>query len=137
MSTSRGKKSQRPSGMASAAMLALLLLLLPARALAAPTYHVDAATGDDARTASQAMDPGTPWKTIKKAVSSGGLIGMTNKGVVLDGYTVVVAPGLYMESVESKRDGLSAAPVTIKAATAGTVTIQPPPGANGIFISHN
>jgi parallel beta-helix repeat protein len=113
------------------------VLLLPAVALAGPTYYVDGVSGDDLRTAAQASDPATPWKTIKKAVSAGGLIGMTNKGVVLDGYTVVVQPGLYLESVESKRDGLATAPVTIKAATPGTVTIRPPAGTNGFFVSHH
>ncbi len=115
----------------------LAVALSPIPALASPTYYVDGTRGDDARTAAQAQDPATPWKTIKKAVSSGGLIGMTSKGVVLDGYTVVVAPGLYLESVESKRDGLSSAPVTIKAGTPSTVTIQPPPGSNGVFVSHH
>jgi parallel beta-helix repeat protein len=119
------------------AVILCALVALPGAAFASPTYYVDGATGDDARTASQAMNPATPWKTIKKAVSAGGLIGMTNKGVVLDGYTVVVAPGVYTESVESKRDGLSAAPVVIKAASAGAVTIRPPAGQNGIFISHH
>lgn len=117
--------------------LFMLLPLCPVAALASPTYYVDGARGDDMRSAAQAMDPATPWKTIKKAVSSGGLIGMTSKGVVLDGYAVVVAPGLYVESVESKRDGLSTAPVTIRAAVAGAVTIQPPSGSNGLFISHS
>src|ERR1700741_1285338 len=121
----------------SALTLLAFLLLGPISALAGPTYCVDGAIGDDARTAAQASNPTTPWRTIKKAVSAGGLIGMTNKGVVLDGYTVVVAPGAYLESVESKRDGLATAPVVLKAATAGSVTIQPPSGANGFFISHH
>jgi hypothetical protein len=90
--------------------LVVLLLLCPSAALASPTYYVDGTAGDDARTAVQAANPATPWQTIKKAVSAGGLIGMTSKGVVLDGYTVSVAPGMYVESVESKRDGLSTAP---------------------------
>ena len=115
----------------------LLLLLCPAAALASPTYYVDGSSGDDGRTATQAANPATPWLTIKKAVTAGGLIGMTSKGVVLDGYTVVVAPGLYMESVESKRDGLATAPVILKAATPGAVTIKPPAGSKGLFVSHH
>jgi hypothetical protein len=115
----------------------VLVVGLPAAAAASPTYYVDGAAGSDAYTAAEATSPATPWKTIKKAVSAGGLIGMTNKGVVLDGYTVVVAPGIYMESVESKRDGLSTAPVTIEAASPGSVTIKPPAGSNGFFISHH
>jgi parallel beta-helix repeat protein len=117
--------------------LVLLLVLCHTAALASPTYYVDGTTGDDARTAAQAANPATPWQTIKKAVSAGGLIGMTSKGVVLDGYTVSVAPGMYVESVESKRDGLSTAPVTIKAATPGSVTVQPPAGTNSFFVSHH
>jgi parallel beta-helix repeat protein len=117
--------------------LAVPLLLLSASAVASPTYYVDASNGNDVYTASQAQNPATPWKTIKRAVSTGGLFGMTSKGVVLAGYTVVVQPGIYMESVESKRDGLSSDPVTIRAATRGAVTILPPPATNGFFVSHH
>lgn len=121
-----------------AATTALLgVLILPAHALAGPTYYVDGANGSDAYTATEATNPATPWKTIKKAVSVGGLIGVTTKGVPLDGYTVVIAPGLYVESVESKRDGLATAPVTITAATRGSVTIAPPSGSAGVFVSHH
>src|SRR5262245_7355504 len=109
----------------------------PAPAAASPTYYVDGVAGDDTRTALQAQNPATPWKTIKKAVSTGGLFGITKSGVVLAGYTVLVQPGTYMESVESKRDGLATDPVTIKAATRGAATILPPPATNGFFISHH
>jgi hypothetical protein len=116
---------------------AFSLLWPPAPARAGPTYYVDAASGNDSRTAAEAENPLTPWKTINKAVSAGGLIGMTNKGVILDGYTVIVQPGVYMESVESKRDGLESAPVIILAASPGSVTVLPPPGSNGFFVSHH
>ena len=33
-------------------------------------YYVNAATGDDSRTAVQAQNPATPWKTIGHAVDS-------------------------------------------------------------------
>lgn len=106
-------------------------------ASAGPTYYVDGATGDDSYSPQQAQNPATPWKTIKKAMDTGGLIGITKKNAPLQGYTVIVQPGTYNESVQSKRDGLSTEPVTIKAATPGTVTIRPPTGQNGFFISHH
>lgn len=115
----------------------LSILVSQGKAFAVPTYYVDGATGDDSHSAPQAQNPATPWKTIKKAMDTGGLIGVTKKNAPLAGYTVIVQPGVYHESVESKRDGLLTEPVTIKAATPGTVTIQPPTGQNGFFISHH
>ena len=44
-----------------------------------------------------------------------------DKSAPAEAYTVVVNAGTYQESVESKRDGLADAPVTIKAASVGTV----------------
>jgi len=119
------------------AMGAVCMLAVSGPAVAGPTYYVDGDTGDDARSATQAEDAGTPWRTINRAMSAGGLIGVTKKGVPLAGYTVVVAPGLYAESVESKRDGLPGDPVVIRAATPGTVTVKPPAGKNGFFVSHH
>ena len=43
-------------------------LLIPVNGIAA-TYYVDAATGDDAHTSTQAQDPSTPWETISHAAS--------------------------------------------------------------------
>lgn len=117
--------------------LCLCALVLPATAMAGPTYYVDAANGDDAYSDLAAQNPATPWKTIKKAVDTGGLLGVSRKGVPLDGYTVVVQPGVYNESVESKRDGLPGNPVILRAASPGTVTIRPPAGRNGFFVSHH
>lgn len=115
----------------------LLVLGLFSTVIAGPTYYVDSTNGNDAYSDQQAQNPATPWKTIKRAVDTGGLINITKKGVPLDGYTVVVQPGVYLESVESKRDGLLNAPVVIKAAAPGSVTIQPPTGSPGFFISHD
>src|SRR5262249_10678880 len=41
------------------------------------------------------------------------------------------------ENVESKLDAVSGSPITIRAATPGTAFVQPPPGANGFYISHH
>lgn len=115
----------------------LLVLVHSPRAGAGPTYYVDGINGDDTYSATQAQNPATPWKTIKKAMDTGGLINITKKNQPLDGYTVIVQPGVYNESVESKRDGLPDNPVIIRAASVGSVTIKPPPGAPGFFISHH
>jgi hypothetical protein len=110
----------------AACVLAAAVAGYAAPAAAGPTYYVDAEAGDDARTAEQAQAPGTPWRSIKRAVDAGGLRGVNKKGKPLAGYTVVVGPGLYAESVESKRDGLAEDPVVFRAATAGAAIIRPP-----------
>lgn len=68
------------------------------------TYYVDAAAGDDSRTAMQATNPATPWKTIQKGVDS-----------AYSKDTVLVMPGLYRETITPPRSGKAAAPITIKA----------------------
>lgn len=100
------------------------LLLFSGRSLAA-TYYVDAENGSDSNTPQQATNLSTPWKTIKAATL-----------VAVAGDTVRVQAGTYTESVESKRDGSEAAPITFKA-NGGVVTIQPPTGTPGFFVSHN
>lgn len=102
------------------------LLLFPAVAVA-KTYYVDVVTGDDTRSSKTATSPSTPVKTIKVGLS------FANPGD-----TVIVKPGLYREAVESKRDGLFGASITLKSETAGGATIQPLVStSNGVFISHN
>ncbi|MBA3686602.1 MAG: right-handed parallel beta-helix repeat-containing protein, partial [Planctomycetes bacterium] len=44
----------------------IILLSLAADAAQAASYHVSAGSGDDARTALQAQDPATPWRTLDK-----------------------------------------------------------------------
>lgn len=107
-------------------MLALGIAFSPATALAA-TYYVDAVAGDDTRTSVQAQSALTPWKTIKKGVDA-----------ALPGDTVLVKPGTYAESVESKRDGTQLAPILVKAESAapGATTVLPT-ALNGFFVSHN
>jgi DNA-binding CsgD family transcriptional regulator len=117
--------------------LGLCLLAFAQLAMAGPTYYVDATNGDDARTDVQAQNPATPWRTIKQAMDIGGPATLVKGRYPSSGYTVIVNPGFYPESVESKYDGLANDPVVVKAASPGSVTIQPPAGSNGFFISHH
>lgn len=118
---------------AIALLTVFLLVHVPFQGVAAAsqspkTYYVDVATGDNSRTELQARDPATPWKTIKMAL-----------GVAVTSDTVIVQAGTYTENVESKHDGTSDKPITLKAN--GNVLIQAPPGTPpgtpGFFISHN
>ena len=45
-------------------LVALLCLFVPE--LYAATYYFSSSSGDDSRTAAQAQNPATPWKTIAK-----------------------------------------------------------------------
>jgi parallel beta-helix repeat protein len=137
MSRKEGKTMQRRWSRIIGVGLTLGLLGITQLAVAARTYYVDATIGDDTYSDLQAQNQSTPWRTIKKAVDAGGLATMAQNGNPAEAYTVIVKAGTYEESVESKRDGLVDAPVTIKAASAGTAIIQPPSGTNGFFISHH
>ncbi len=79
-------------------MKALLILLLcgclPADSA---TYHVNAATGNDALAAG-------PWKTLNRAATQ-----------VVAGDTVLVAPGVYLEFVKLARNGTAGKPITFRA----------------------
>lgn len=91
----------------------------------AATYYVDASTGNDSLTSQQARDnPATPLKTIKAALA-----------FAHAGDTVLIQPGTYTETVESKRDGAPGALITLQG-TNGAI-VQPPTGKNGIFVSHS
>ncbi|HJZ59828.1 MAG TPA: right-handed parallel beta-helix repeat-containing protein, partial [Gemmataceae bacterium] len=92
----------------------------------AKTYYVGQAIGNDNNTEDQAQAPGSPWQTIKKAVS-----------VAKAGDSIIVLAGTYTESVESKFDASAAKPITIKAAQPGQVVVDPPAGGAGFFVSHN
>ena len=72
--------------------LSLCLLAITQPAEAGPTYYVDADIGDDTRTDIEAQNPATPWRTIKKAVDTGGLATVVKTGTP-PGYTVIVKPG--------------------------------------------
>jgi len=112
------------------------LQILGALVASAKTYYVDAAIGNDSNTADQAQSPATPWRTIKKAVSGDAGASPQFQGAQA-GDSVIVMPGVYTETVESKRAGSSGKPILIRAATPGTVTVDPPSGSAGFFISHN
>lgn len=92
----------------------------------ARTYYVNASSGSDTIKTGQATNPSSPFRTIRKALS-----------VALAGDVIVAQPGLYMESVETRRDGIDGAPITIRSETPGLAVIQPPLGSNGVFIKHS
>src|SRR5262249_9734371 len=73
-----------------------------------------------------AQNPLTPWKTIKRALST-----------AVGGDTIIVQPGTYNETVSSKKDGSSGAVITLRSATPGAAIIQPPTGGMGFYILHN
>ena len=86
------------------------------------TYYVDCVAGNDGRTATQAKNPATPWRTIKFALS-----------VVDGGDTVTVLGGTVQTpqvcgetTIESRKDGSAGAPIAIKAAVPGAIVINPP-----------
>ncbi|MGA7622263.1 MAG: right-handed parallel beta-helix repeat-containing protein [Candidatus Acidiferrales bacterium] len=77
------------------------------------TLYVNSTSGSDA-------NPGTeqaPFKTLTKGVNTA--LAQSQKGI---GTKVTVLPGTYRESIAVS--GSSTAPVTVEAATAGTVTVS-------------
>ena len=84
----------------------------------AATYFVDAARGDDARSKVEAQSPGTPWRTIGRALQA-----------ARPKDTVLVAAGTYPEAVKTKRRG-------VRVQAIGEAIIAPPAGALGIQIEH-
>lgn len=97
-----------------------------------PTYYVDCQAGDDARTPTVARNSATPWRTIKFALAEADA---GDTVMVLGG--TVQAPRTCSEGlIESKRPGSAGALITIKAATPGTVIVDPPSG-NGFRIKHD
>lgn len=69
------------------------------------TYHVDAALGDDGRSAEAAQSPATPWRTIQRAADA-----------ALCGDTVLVHPGIYRETVAPVQSGAAGRPITYRGA---------------------
>ena len=84
------------------------------------TYHVNAQTGSDTRSATDALDPATPWKTISRALAANG---------APTGSTVEVATGTYVEAPKSSQPGLTLV-------ASGTVIVTPPSGQIGLTIDH-
>lgn len=77
------------------------------RARQSATYYVNAERGDDGRSAGQASDAATPWKTIQHAAD-----------VATAGDTVLVAPGIYREMVVPVNRGGRDSPISFRAADA-------------------
>jgi hypothetical protein len=80
--------------------------------LAAATYYV-ATNGDDARTATQAQNIGTPWKTIQKAAST-----------MVAGDVCQIRAGTYRETATVAASGTPSAPITFQAYGSEVVTIS-------------
>src|SRR5439155_5776676 len=99
--------------------------VLSARVGEAATYYV-AVTGSDSNTCTQVPNPSTPKRTINAALNCLGTAAYAGAG-----HTVEVAAGTYTETIDNNLPGGSSwsAPFTLKAATLGTVTLQPPVGA--------
>lgn len=68
-------------------------------------YYVSGATGNDSRTANEAKNAATPWKTIQKGVSS-----------IPGGATLIIAGGTYTEKVvvPASANGTATAPTVIR-----------------------
>jgi hypothetical protein len=60
------------------------------------SLHVDASTGDDARSRAQASSAATPWKTIARALAD-----------AAPGDTILIAPGLYPEPLRIEVSGVT------------------------------
>ncbi|AQG80711.1 right-handed parallel beta-helix repeat-containing protein [Spirosoma montaniterrae] len=92
---------------------------VPAKATAAATagqlFYVSGATGNDSRTATQAQNPATPWKTIQKGVSS-----------LPGGATLVISGGIYTEKVvvPASANGTAQAPTVIRSKQGETATLD-------------
>jgi parallel beta-helix repeat protein len=99
--------------------------LVGARVSNAATYYV-ATTGNDSSSGTSS----SPFRTINGALNRIG----TGDGAGA-GSTVLVKPGTYSEWINNNLPGGTSwtAPFTLKAESAGTVTIQPPSGADGVF----
>nr|MBA3283836.1 hypothetical protein [Nitrosopumilus sp.] len=90
----------------------LLLLLFISHLSYSATYYFSSTTGDDSRTATQAQNPSTPWKTVKK----------------LNAYFSYLAPGdfvlfkrgeTFYGGIVISKSGSSGSPITIGAYGSG------------------
>src|SRR5438093_6589152 len=104
--------------------MAVGFVLIPVLAHSS-TYYV-ATSGSDSNTCRQAQDRSTPKQTINAALDCLGTAAGAGAG-----HTVEVAPGTYAETVNNTLPGGTSwsALFTLKATAIGTVTIQPPSGA--------
>jgi parallel beta-helix repeat protein len=108
----------------------------------ARTLYVNPISGLDSRTRQEAQDPGTPWKTVRKALEVAG----GNPAIVDTVVVQVPAPHNADDpvplaepegTIESKRDGAAGAPITIVCEVPRGCLLSPPAGTNGFFVSHN
>lgn len=84
-------------------------------ATAGQIFYVSGTTGNDSRTATQAQNPATPWKTIQKGVNS-----------LPGGATLVIAGGVYTEKVvvPASANGTASAPTVIRSKQGETATLD-------------
>ncbi|EIP99167.1 hypothetical protein OpiT1DRAFT_03677 [Opitutaceae bacterium TAV1] len=98
-------------------ILVTALLIFAPLAAPATTWHINAATGNDAAPAATAgLTPDTPFLTIQAAVAR-----------VQPGDTLLIAPGIYFEhvTIPATLRGTADAPITLRAATPGTSNPSP------------
>ncbi len=109
-----------------AALLGSTIIVASLISIGAPAFaldfHVDAATGDDARSALEAQSPTTPWATINHALSA--------VDTSLERHTIRVQAGTYSETAASSFDNVALR------AMGGVVTIIPPGLDSGLDIQH-
>lgn len=81
----------------------------------AQVFHVSGATGNDSRSATEARNPATPWRTIQKGVSS-----------LPGGATLVISGGVYNEKVvvPASANGTAQAPTVIRSKDGETATLD-------------
>jgi hypothetical protein len=80
-----------------------------------PTYYFSDSLGDDGRSATQARDPNTPWKTITKLNTELGV-----GGVVVAGDFCLLRRGeVFSGTLNPGKNGTSTSPITIGAYDAG------------------
>jgi len=84
-------------------------------------FHVDCASGDDARTVTQARNPATPWRTIGRGLAA-----------VAPTQVLEVAPGLCAENVRTVSGR-----ITLRAREPGTTVIAPPGPGAAVKILHD
>jgi len=82
---------------------------------ATPAFYVSITTGDDSRTAAQAQNAATPWKTIQKAFNS-----------LPASATLIIAGGTYAEKVKVpiSANGTANAPTVIRNKVGETVILD-------------
>lgn len=120
---------RNPSRIVRAALAAFLVCLFGSTVLGgspawALEFYVDAAAGDDTRSALEAQSPATPWLTIGHALDTVD----TSAGR----HTIRVEPGVYPESAQTEFADVEIRP----SGSPGDVVVAPPGGSPGIDITH-